>query len=100
MDRDKEMTEEHMDYIENEYLVNFKESYIPLLEEYFNMDVSLNPLVTYNNGKSQFIYLNGFELVKKVELYAYEIINLSYEEWVERVDNGEDLFSNDIFRYI
>jgi hypothetical protein len=100
MDRDKEMTEEHMDYIENEYLVNFKESYIPLLEEYFNMDVSLNPLVTYNNGKSQFIYLNGFELVKKVELYAYEIINLSYEEWVERVDNGEDLFSNDIFRFL
>jgi len=99
MDKDREMVEEHLYFIENEYLVNINDLYIPLLENYFNMEASKNPVVSYSNMKSEFIYLNGFELVKKIELYGYEIISLSYEDWVNRVENGENLLMDDKLRY-
>jgi len=98
MDKDKELAEEHLYYIENEYLVNIRELYIPLLKDYYNMFTSKNPIITYGGGKSQFIYINGFELVKLVELYGSNIINTSYEEWSERVDNGENLLNNEMLR--
>lgn len=99
MDKDREMTEEHLYFIENEYLVNFNDYYIPLLKDFYSMEVSDNPIISYGNGRSEFIYLNGFELVKKIELYGYEIVSLSYEDWIERVDNGENLFTDDKLRY-
>jgi len=98
MDKDRELTEEHLYFIEYEYLVSISELYIPLLTKYSNMAVSKNPIISYGGGKSEFIYLNGFELVKKVELYGYNIIDTSYEEWCERVDNGENLFENEMLR--
>ncbi|OUM61062.1 hypothetical protein PIROE2DRAFT_62763, partial [Piromyces sp. E2] len=100
IDKDKESVEEHLDYIENEYLINFDELYIPLLKDYSNMEASKNPIISYGGNESELIYLNGFELVKKIEYYGYQIVGTSYEEWVQKVDNGEDLLKNDVLRFI
>ncbi|ORX56533.1 hypothetical protein BCR36DRAFT_465081 [Piromyces finnis] len=100
MDKDRELAEEHLYFIENEYLVSIKDLYLPLLKNYSNMKETKNPLILYGGGKSKYIYLNGFEFVKKVESTAYDIIGTSYEEWCERVDNGENLLENDMLRFL
>jgi len=100
IDKDEEAVEEHLGYIENEYLVNFDSLYIPLLKEYSNMVVSSNPIISYGGDKSELIYLNGFELVKKIEYYGYEIAGTSYNEWVQKVENGENLLNNNMLRFL
>ncbi|ORX33614.1 hypothetical protein BCR36DRAFT_57028 [Piromyces finnis] len=97
MDKDEEMIEEHLNYIRNDYLVKLEGSIIPLLKEYDKLPSS-NPIVSIGSGKTEFVYLNGYEVVSKFVTYAYNILNTPIEEWMERVDNGENLLYDDIIR--
>ena len=98
MDKDEEMILEHLDYIESDYLVNIENIVLPLLKEYSHVPTSKNPIVSYSSGKSEFIYINGYEAVKKFDLYGHNILNTPIEEWMRRVENKENLLEDDILR--
>jgi len=100
MDKDIEMVYEHLNYIENDYLVSIEGSIVPLLKEHYNMPPSSYPIVTIGSGKTEFVYMNGYEAVNKFVSYGYIILNTPIEDWMERVDNGENLLEDDIIRYI
>jgi len=89
---------ERLDYME--------ENYIPILQKYSLKPASSYPVIIYstdsNIGKteSEFVHLNGYELMRKVILWGRGISKYTPEELYKRIDAGENLLLDYKFRYI
>jgi len=91
------------DYIEKqraklqEGLDFINDNYMPFLKPYANAPKSSTQVIMYTSDivdgdfESSFEYFNAFELMNNMCLWVNEIINISPDEWIEKVDKGENI---------
>ncbi|ORX48390.1 hypothetical protein BCR36DRAFT_405014 [Piromyces finnis] len=85
------------------YIDIIESQYIPILKKYAFNPPSDNPIILYdpNNGgdtKSEYVNLNGYELVKNIIVWSRELFSVSLEEWLNRVEKGENILLDYRFR--
>lgn len=96
MNIEREKIQEGLDFI--------KEIFMPILKNYSNAEVSPTQIVLYNsdigNGdiKSKIRYYNAFELTNNIVVWMTNILEPSPEQWIERVDSGENILMNFEFK--
>jgi len=96
MNIEKEKIQEGLDFIK----VNF----MPILKDYSHADVSSTQVVLYNSDisdgdiKSKIQYYNAYELTNNIIVWITNILEPSSEQWIERVDNGENILMNFEFK--
>ncbi|OUM68445.1 hypothetical protein PIROE2DRAFT_58097 [Piromyces sp. E2] len=74
--------------IEN-YISIIEEEYIPILKKYIFYPPSEHPIVIYEpnseeSTKSEYVNLNGYELIKNIIVWTKGLFKISPEEWIGR----------------
>jgi len=88
------------------YITLIEDQYIPILKKYALKPASENPVVQYgfDSGKgvveSEYLNLNGYELVKNIIVWINDLFNIPTQEWIDRVNSGENILLDYRFRYI
>ncbi|ORX63807.1 hypothetical protein BCR32DRAFT_251420 [Anaeromyces robustus] len=86
------------------YLVQIEEIYIPLLAKYSLDPPSTYPIIIYNldstngNVRTEYAHYNGYELVRRMMVYGRGIYDVPIEEWIERLQNGQNVLFDYRFR--
>ncbi|ORX80699.1 hypothetical protein BCR32DRAFT_19087, partial [Anaeromyces robustus] len=86
------------------YLTTIEEQYIPILKKYSLDSPSEYPIVEYNidsindNVKTEYKYYNGYELVRDIDTIGRAIHNTSPEEWISKIQSGENILHDYRFR--
>jgi len=89
IEKQKTILQERLDYI--------NDNYMPILKPYAYAPKSSTQVIMYTNDivdgdfESSFEYFNAFELMNNICLWINEIINISSDEWIEKVNNGENI---------
>ncbi|ORX77653.1 hypothetical protein BCR32DRAFT_270507 [Anaeromyces robustus] len=103
MSKDLEFIETQRTKIKNG--INYMEEvYLPLLQPHSNEPASETRVIVFgeqtitNETETRIEYFNSFELTEKVIMWVHTIIEPTPEEWVERVNNGENVLKSFIFK--
>ncbi|OUM67885.1 hypothetical protein PIROE2DRAFT_4564 [Piromyces sp. E2] len=89
MNTQKSKLQEQLDYV-NEY-------YLPILKPYSNTEKSKTPVILFTNDitngnfESSYEYYNSFTLLNTLNLWINELVDTSPEEWIQKVDDGENI---------
>jgi len=85
-------------------LDTIEDSYIPILKKYSLKPASEHPVIIYSTNSesgtmnTELAHLNGYELMRKVVLWGKGIVDTKPEEWVKRMDEGENILLDYKFR--
>jgi len=86
------------------YITLIEDQYIPILKKYALKPASENPVVQYgfDSGKgiveSEYLNLNGYELIKNIIVWINDLFNIPTQEWIDRVNGGENILLDYRFR--
>ncbi|OUM61736.1 hypothetical protein PIROE2DRAFT_12191 [Piromyces sp. E2] len=88
----------------NSVLDIIEDTYIPILKKYSLKPASKYPVIVYStdssSGKteSEYVHLNGYELMRKIIVWTRGITNTTVSEWLERIESGENILLEYRFR--
>ncbi|ORX43645.1 hypothetical protein BCR36DRAFT_373794 [Piromyces finnis] len=85
-----------------DYMIEY---YYPILKPYSNSEKSTTPVIMYtneiNNGifkDTSYEYFNAFELMNSMNIWIKDIITITPEEWIKKVDAGINVLFDFRFR--